>query len=256
MEERNYKVYAHRNKLNNKVYIGITSQLLRERWRNGNGYKGSRHFCSAIKKYGWDNFSHEVLFENLTKDEACEKEIEMIQLYESTNPDYGYNISKGGDKVMSGYHISEETKQKIREAHLGRKATPEAKRRISESRKGLLAGKRHLMYGKRGGEVPMYGKHHTQEAKRKMSKKHTGKHVGEKNQMYGKHHTKESIFKNRKNQPNRKAVICLNTQETFLSVMEASRVLNIWRGSITKVCDGKVDSVKGYRFRYLDNYKG
>lgn len=91
-----WTVYKHTSPVN-KVYIGITSQNPEDRWLNGNNYKGNKHFNSAIKKYGWSNFKHEILFENLTKQEAKDKEIELITLYDSTNPDKGYNLSSGGE---------------------------------------------------------------------------------------------------------------------------------------------------------------
>ena len=35
-----YSVYMHRNKINQKVYIGLTKQIPQNRWRaNGEGYK-------------------------------------------------------------------------------------------------------------------------------------------------------------------------------------------------------------------------
>lgn len=74
----NYKVYCHISP-NNKVYIGITQQEPKQRWQGGKGYKENQYFYRAIQKYGWDNFQHEILFENLTKQEAEKKEIELIK---------------------------------------------------------------------------------------------------------------------------------------------------------------------------------
>ena len=72
-----YTVYQHKNKINGKVYIGITMQEPEKRWGvNGRNYKSSPHFYSAIQKYGWDNFEHNILYTNLTKEEACLKEQE------------------------------------------------------------------------------------------------------------------------------------------------------------------------------------
>lgn len=98
-----WSVYKHTSPVN-KVYIGITSQKPEDRWLNGNNYKGNKHFNSAIKKYGWNNFKHEILFENLTEQEAKDKEIELITLYDSTDPDKGYNLSSGGE----GYKLSKD----------------------------------------------------------------------------------------------------------------------------------------------------
>ena len=107
MEENNYKVYMHVNKINDKKYIGITRQRPKDRWRHGNGYKGSWHFQNAIQKYGWDNFEHYILYLNLTKQEAENKEKELISYFNYTNRDKGYNIELGGNSVGK---ISDEKK--------------------------------------------------------------------------------------------------------------------------------------------------
>lgn len=104
-----YLVYKHTTP-NNKVYIGITScKKAEHRWRNGNGYS-QQFFWRAIKKYGWDNIKHEVLFSNLTKEQAEQKEIELIKFYKSNNSLYGYNIENGGHVLC----VSETTKEKLR----------------------------------------------------------------------------------------------------------------------------------------------
>lgn len=98
MKEKKYYVYVHTNKINNKKYVGITSKTPNERWQNGNGYYGNKHFYSAIKKYGWeDGFIHEIICEGLNREEACKKEQELIALYNSNDPMYGYNHTIGGD---------------------------------------------------------------------------------------------------------------------------------------------------------------
>lgn len=148
-----YCLYKHTNLINSKIYIGITCQKPNNRWRKGNGYKECPCFYNAIKKYGWDNFKHEILLDELTKEEAEQKEIELIKKYKSNNHKYGYNIANGGN--YSG-RMSQETKNKISKSLKGRKFTNEHKNKISESQKGY---KNH-----------MYGKHLSQETKDKISK--------------------------------------------------------------------------------------
>ena len=95
--EKSYTIYMHKNKTNGKVYIGQTSQIPERRWQNGYGYIENKYFYRAIQKYGWkDGFEHIILFENLSLDEANEKEIELIKLYNSTKKENGYNFSPGG----------------------------------------------------------------------------------------------------------------------------------------------------------------
>ena len=91
-------VYIHTNKINGKKYIGLTSQVPEHRWgENGSRYVECPHFWNAIQKYGWDNFTHEIYENNLTRDQAIDLEIELIKKFDTTNPEFGYNISKGGD---------------------------------------------------------------------------------------------------------------------------------------------------------------
>lgn len=133
--ENNYTVYMHKNKINNKVYIGITCQKTKNRWGAGSGYKKQIKFYNAICKYGWDNFEHIILFEKLSKEEAKQKEIKMIKKYKSSTKQFGYNITKGGEGT-NGISCSKEKKEKISKANKGHKFTEEAKRKISESLKG------------------------------------------------------------------------------------------------------------------------
>lgn len=95
-----YLIYKHTNKMNGKSYIGQTSQKATRRWRNGIGYKESPIFYAAIQKYGFDNFTHEIIEENLTtKDLANQREKYWISYYHTWiyDPDcWGYNGTQGG----------------------------------------------------------------------------------------------------------------------------------------------------------------
>lgn len=106
-----YIVYMHRNKINNKVYIGQTCMSLKKRWQNGRGYY-TQIFGRAIKKYGWDNFEHVILEQNLTKEQADEKEKYWIKFYNSTDTSYGYNVSTGGSKEYKVKNQWDEQKKK------------------------------------------------------------------------------------------------------------------------------------------------
>ena len=91
---KTYCIYKH-TLPNQKVYIGQTCDIS-HRWR-ASSYVGNSFFYNAIQKYGWENITHEILENNLTLDEANEREKYYIALYQATNSKYGYNLRIGGD---------------------------------------------------------------------------------------------------------------------------------------------------------------
>lgn len=127
----NYTVYMHRFP-NGKVYIGITCQRPEARWRNGEGYNGQVVY-NAIQKYGWDNVEHIILFSGFSKEDAEEKEIELIATFRSNEKRNGYNVDNGGS--CEGTH-SQETRAKIAESNRRRVLSPETGRKISAALKG------------------------------------------------------------------------------------------------------------------------
>ena len=151
----NYKLYIHKFP-NGKVYVGITSQDVEERWRHGEGYKNQLVY-RAILKYGWDATSHQVLLSGMTKEEAEEREMEFISAFKSNNPEYGYNVSNGGNcygthseetkrkiaKANTGRVCSDETREKIRKANKGKKISKEQRKKISQTLKGRVFTQEH-----------------------------------------------------------------------------------------------------------------
>ena len=139
-ENYNYKIYAHVNKVNGKIYIGQTKQKVEDRWRDGLGYKpygkkSPSHFWNAIQKYEWNNFEHIILKGDLTLKEANYWEEYYIKQYNSTNKQYGYNISFGGDNRK----LSEETKKKISMVNKGHLVSEETRQKISNANKGKVS---------------------------------------------------------------------------------------------------------------------
>lgn len=94
-KSKKWKVYIHTNKTNNKKYIGITCTSLKRRWNNGLGYK-TQIFYRAIEKYGWDGFTHEVVADNLSAEEAKYLEQDLIVLFKTKINENGYNVADGG----------------------------------------------------------------------------------------------------------------------------------------------------------------
>lgn len=140
-------VYAHINKINGKIYIGQTihGDNPNLRWRrDGKGYKDSPRFWNAIQKYGWDNFEHEIIANNLTHEEANNFEILLISKLNTSDDRYGYNIEFGGNCAGG---MSDSTKKKL-----------------SDGMKGRFVGERNPNYGNHkiaGENNPFYGKTHS-----------------------------------------------------------------------------------------------
>lgn len=118
--DRIYKVYIL-TLADGRVYIGMTRQQLSMRCRKG-AYNGCPGIERAIDEYGMDAFEVGVIADNLTKSEAEFVEKEMIALYDSTNPDKGFNVALGGN--IKGRH-SAITRQKMSEGQKGRKFSEE-----------------------------------------------------------------------------------------------------------------------------------
>ncbi len=109
-------IYKITNIINGKVYIGKSTNI-EKRWNAHRTKLTSFHLCSAIKKYGIDNFEFEVLKEislsGLTDILLNIYEVKYIKEYKSFDSKYGYNKTYGGDGVKA----TEETNKKNSESN-------------------------------------------------------------------------------------------------------------------------------------------
>ena len=129
-----YWVYVHVCP-NGKRYVGITTAPKPEmRWKEGRGYE-HQLFGRAVRKYGWDNITHEV-FEVESEEEMYYAEKYLIAYYHTTESKFGYNRSIGGESGSSGCRCSEELRKKMSEAAKERWSDPEYRKKLSEAHKG------------------------------------------------------------------------------------------------------------------------
>ena len=230
---KTFKVYMHINKINGRKYIGITCENVNSRWRGGRAYKCNGHFKNAIEKYGWDEgFEHIVLFDNLTQQEAMDKEVELIAKYRNT-PEGVYNITDGGEHYIQ----TPESIKKMRETKR-RNNTPEHLNRVK-----LAAQLRDF----NGEKNPFYGKTHTNETKQILSEKHWSKTDPERfyqcvrDSRYGQ------------NNPNAKQVIRLIDKKIYNCIKDCIEDNGVSREYIRLHCLGRK---KEQKFMYLKDYKG
>lgn len=178
-------IYIAKCKITEKIYVGQTVKGLHKRAArhvsdafSTKSKAYSSKFYRAIRKYGKDNFTWYMVYDNVPlKDLAC-LEIETISKLKSYK--YGYNSTLGGETTV-GYHHSEEALKKISQSSRGRRHTNATKSKMSKASSGA--------------NNAMYGKKHSKMAIKKMSQAKIGQYSGEDNPMYGKKHTEATIRK-------------------------------------------------------------
>ena len=208
-----YCIYTHTNKTNGKIYVGLTSMIPEERWRNGKGYHEGTHFRNAIDMYGWDNFEHKIIKDNLTKEEASYWEQYYISFYNSTDRRCGYNMSSGGEH--GGHPQTEETKRKISENGIGFKGKKHTEESLYK-----------MSIAKIGENHPNYGKHLSEDLKEKL---------------------KVSAINN-----SGRLFLCVELNQVFNNLNEAYEVTTCPKGAIVLCCQGKQIQSKGYHWKYAD----
>ena len=132
----NYSVYCHVFP-NGKRYIGITSQPLEYRWNEGRGYQYQPLIFRAIRKYGWCNIDHVILAKELSEEAAKELEKFYISKYKTSNKQFGYNLTLGGEGHL-GYSPTAETREKLSKSNRGKKRTENFRQQCSERAKNQV----------------------------------------------------------------------------------------------------------------------
>lgn len=197
-------IYKIVNNVNNKVYIGQSINI-EARWKDHiNALNRNDSNCTLLQrawnKYKQVSFSFEIL-ELCAEEQLDDIEIKYIELYDSIN--HGYNIEAGGNQNK---HLSEDTKQKLRNA---------AKERLSDPTKN-----------------PMYNKHHTDITKEKISASKKGK--------LSSMETKKKLSEIRMGHPgynkNLIPVYCIELDQIFSCSSDASNILGIDGTNILPCC--------------------
>lgn len=167
---KKYVIYKATNTVNQKVYIGFDSRWPRRKAQHKHtaryGTETTNVFYNAIRKYGWDNFKWEVIYESDDGDHTLEvMENQFIMEHNSyvyADDSNGYNMTLGGEGTL-GHKKSQSSIDSQREKVTGRKQTSEHVKKRTASR---LANPNNT--------GPMLNKKHSGDAIEKMKQAHTG----------------------------------------------------------------------------------
>lgn len=230
-------IYKFTNKTNGKIYIG-ESLYMKDRM---SGYRSAAKrggVCvieKAIEKYGFENFSLEVLEiypKGTTKKILLKREKFWIGFYCSTDKNIGYNVLSFGTN-MSGHKISEEHKRKISIGNKGRKFSEESLRRMREGQIGKKVSNAHQI-----------GRPLKEETKKKLSEAMMGK---------PKEFNRRKILQ-----------ICpetLNVIKEWASLTSAAVDSGLFRHKrngidlISRVLNGERKSTRGFKWEYAEPSK-
>jgi hypothetical protein len=252
--ENNIVVYRHvRLDTNEVFYIGIGRE--------------KRAYVKSDRNKLWKNIVNktdyriDILFDDLTWEQACEKEKEFIQLYGRRNLGLGslVNMTDGGEGMLGnkmseetklkigqgnkGKIISEETKLKMSQVHKGKSMSEEAKLKMSESRIGISISEETKLKISQANKGKKRGPF-SEETKLKMSEVHKGK----KRKPFSEE-TKKKIGKIR-----RKTILQLDLDDNIIrewsGAIEAQIEGGFNQSAISLCLKGKHKTHKGFKWQY------
>lgn len=268
-------IYKLTNTINNKVYIGQTLREIKTRFCEHKRGNDNSYLYRAIKKYNWENFKQDILFQTIEVDETNkilvnklqdfinDLEVMFISYYKSNNHSNGYNITVGGGGVY-GITVSEETREKLRIYGLAHNAFKG--KHHSEETKALLSA---LCKSRKRPKM-------TEETKRKLSEKNKGRIVSEevklklrevlKGRVISLEHRKKISEANSGiNHPNygkygkdnycSKPVLQYDLDGNFIkeweSLVEVTKIIqNAYTTSLSAAAKGKIKYSAGFQWRY------
>lgn len=271
-------IYKITNKINGKCYIGQSNDIHR-RWKQelAPNAKLNPHLARAFEKYGIDNFEFEII-EECQREQLNEREQFYIEIYHSIDPNLGYNKTEGGDGNLGRHFImSEEQKEKIRKANTGRKYTDDKLINVRYANQHKIDPNQIVIYCYETNKYyPSIGK----AAKELGIGKESIRHVinGQDNHALNYRFCKISDninefiescqcidiylkeqnislkqYYSRLGKPNKKQVLCIETNQIFESASEAARQMKLNKHCIIWCCNGKYKQTNNYHFKYIES---
>lgn len=225
-------IYKITNLINGKTYIGQSIDIKRRFWDHRCiSHETNRHLRYAMRKYGKDAFSYEIIEECAPEELNAREQFWIAEL----KPEY--NVMSGGQG--RGRRHSQETKQRLRE--VGRRSWEKK----SEAEKAAIC-KNNLKGQPVGHAVSVETRSKLRDA-----------NIGKQQSLETVEKRKSTIAEKKRlgyvqtNSGHRKKVVCVETGEIFESVKDAAARLCVHPSNITSVLKGRQKTAKGYHFGYL-----
>lgn len=226
-------IYKITNQVNGKIYIGCTVAKLQRRWRQHVNVDRGYSLNLAIRKYGADSFSQEIIETVDSLGKMFEREVYWIAFYKSNISGVGYNMTKGGEvpEPLIGEQHPNYGKPNPRWAAIG------------EARKGVPLKGEQLEKVR----VSNVGRVRSDEYKNNMSKAMKIRRAnGE-----GYENAGDKISASKKGKPSgkRTLILCLNNNKVYDHYQDAAKKLGIPGSNISAVVNGKAKHSRRYVFK-------
>ena len=224
-------IYCIENIVTHKKYIG-QSKNIDDRWcKHKNELNKNKHdndyLQNAWLKYGEHNFDFYIL-EICIESELDAKEIYYIDLYNTLNRNYGYNLKSGGQNGGSkaSDYIRQKQSESLKQAYANNEQLKEQKR-IDALKQWKNPKIKEKIMGKNNG---MYGKKHTEETKQKIRDARHGKSSSNRNKT---------------------SILCVELNKVFVDATTAAKEFSCQSGTILAVCREKRKTCCGYHWKFI-----
>ena len=224
-------IYKITNKINGKFYIGQSVDIKRRFMEHKTPHGRMTSIKMAVRKYGKENFSFEVL------EECSEADLNDREVYWIAKLKPQYNRCAGGTGARL-HHVSGDARLILsrKNKEYWRRLPSEEKESIVQRLKGPAKGHAVSDETREKLRVANIGKRQDKETieKRKetMRKKRAEGYV-------------------QTNEGHMKKIRCIETNQVFGSVKEAGEALSVHPSSISGVLKGRYKSCKGKHFEYV-----
>ena len=218
---------------NGKVYIGCTVQEIKDRCKMKN-YKKMPVY-EAFSSFPRNSWKLDILSFWNTAEEGYAAEIAAIESYDSTNPDKGYNRTKGGIGARGVKH-TEEWKRRNGEMMKQRKLSPATRAKIAAKNRGQH---RPQLTREHNG---FYGKRHSPETLSIISAKSKSKVFTDE--------IRQHISEGKRGRPKYHAVICVEQGKRFPTLKAAAQSVGLNYSCISEAARVPYHTAGGYHWRF------